>query len=187
MRLVAVEYLSMDGVTTDPGPMGEFKHRGWTVPYWNDEISKWQSDQLFASDALLLGRVTFEEFVASWPTRSGDPFTDRINGLPKFVASTTLTEPLDWNATLLAGDVRAAVAALKENPGGDLLIYGSGKLVSTLLEHDLIDEYQLLFYPLVLGSGERFFDDVADKVELTLERVEMTKTGIALLVYHPAV
>ena len=100
-KVVAAEYLSLDGVTEDPGGAGEFEHRGWTIPYWNDELAKYQSDQLFASDALLLGRVTYEEFVASWPLRSGDPFTDRMNSLPKFVASTTLEEPLEWNATLL--------------------------------------------------------------------------------------
>jgi hypothetical protein len=93
-RIVAAEYLSLDGVTEDPGPAGEYEHRGWTVPYWNDDIEKWQTDQLFASNALLLGRVTYEEFVASWPLRSDDPFTDRMNSLPKFVASTTLEEPL---------------------------------------------------------------------------------------------
>ena len=106
-RIVAAEYLSLDGVMEDPGPAGEYEHRGWTVPYWNDEVSKWQTDQLFASDALLLGRVTYDEFVASWPLRSGDPFTDRMNSLPKFVASTTLQEPLEWNSTLLEGVTRA--------------------------------------------------------------------------------
>jgi dihydrofolate reductase len=83
-------------VMEDPGPAGEDEHRGWTVPYWNDDIAKWQTDQLFTSDALLLGRVTYDEFVASWPLRSGDPFSDRMNSLPKFVASTTLQEPLEW-------------------------------------------------------------------------------------------
>jgi len=112
-RIVAAEYLSLDGVTEDSGPAGEYEHRGWTVPYWNDEIAKWQTDQLFASDALLLGRVTYEEFVASWPLRSGDPFSDRTNSLPKFVASTTLEEPLEWSSTLLKGDVVDAVAKLK--------------------------------------------------------------------------
>jgi hypothetical protein len=104
-RIVAAEYLSLDGVMEDPGPVGEYERRGWTVPYWDDDMAKWQTDQLFASDALLLGRVTYDEFVASWPLRSGDPFTDRMNSLPKFVASTTLRQPLEWNANLLEGDV----------------------------------------------------------------------------------
>ena len=184
-RIVAVEYLSLDGVIEDPGPSGEYEHRGWTVPYWNDEIAKWQTDQLFASDALLLGRVTYEEFVASWPLRSGDPFTDRMNSLPKFVASTTLQEPLEWNSTLLEGDVVDAVASLKEQPGEDILIYGSGALVNALLPHKLIDEYRFMIYPLVLGTGERFFRDGHDKRTLTLKRAETASTGVAMLLCEP--
>ncbi len=185
-RIVAAEYLSLDGVTEDPGPAGAYEHRGWTVPYWNDEIAKWQTDQLFSSDALLLGRVTYEEFVASWPLRSGDPFTDRMNSLPKLVASTTLEEPLEWNATLLRDDVAEAVSNLKEQPGEDVLIYGSGALVNTLLPHNLIDEYRLMIYPLVLGTGKRFFRDDNDKTTLTLTRVETAATGVAMLVCEPA-
>jgi dihydrofolate reductase len=125
-RVVAAEYLTLDGVTEDPGPAGEFEHHGWTIPYWNDELAQYQNELLFASDALLLGRVTYEESVASWPLRSDDPFTDRMNSLPKFVASTTLREPLQWNSTLLKGDVTEDVRKLRQQPGQDLLIYGSG-------------------------------------------------------------
>jgi dihydrofolate reductase len=185
-RIVAAEYLSLDGVTEDPGPAGEYEHRGWTVPYWNDEIAKWQTDQLFASDALLLGRVTYEEFVASWPLRSGDPFTDRMNSLPKYVASTTLQEPLEWNGTLLKDDVFDAVTNLKQQPGEDILIYGSGALVNTLLPHNLIDEYRFMIYPLVLGTGKRFFGDGNDKTTLTLKRTETASTGVTMLVCEPA-
>jgi dihydrofolate reductase len=184
-RVVAAEYLSLDGVTEDPGPAGGYEHRGWTVPYWNDEISKWQTDQLFASDALLLGRITYEEFVASWPLRSGDPFSDRMNSLPKFVASTTLREPLEWNSTLLKGDVVDGVANLKEQPGEDILIYGSGALVNTLMPHDLIDEYRFMIYPLVLGRGKRFFQDDNDKTTLALKRTETASTGVTMLVCEP--
>ena len=184
-RIVAIEYLSIDGVAEDPGPMGDYEHRGWTVPYWNDEIAKWQTDQLFASDGLLLGRVTYEEFVASWPLRSGDPFTDRMNSLPKFVASTTLQEPLEWNSTLLAGAVVDAVAKLKEQPGEDILVYGSGALVDTLLAHGLIDEYRFMIYPLVLGTGQRFFRDGNDKITLALKRAETSSSGVTMLVCEP--
>jgi dihydrofolate reductase len=182
-RVVVAEYLSLDGVAEDPGPAGEFEHRGWTVAYWNDELGEYQSDQLFASDALLLGRVTYEEFVASWPLRSGDPFTDRMNGLPKFVASTTLEEPLEWNANLLKGDVAEAVARLKQEPGQDLLVYGSGGLVDTLIQHDLIDEYRVMLYPLVLGTGERFFRDGGGKSTLTLNDVKTNGAGVVMLRY----
>jgi dihydrofolate reductase len=184
-RIVAAEYLSLDGVTDDPGPAGAYEHRGWTVPYWNDDIENWQTDQLFASDALLLGRVTWDEFVASWPLRSGDPFTDRMNSLPKFVASTTLQEPLEWNSTLLTGDVVGAVAKLKEQPGDDLLIYGSSALVNTLLPHGLIDEYRFMIYPVVLGTGRRFFHDDNDKTTLALKRTETSSTGVTMLVCEP--
>lgn len=191
-RIVAEAFLSLDGVTEDPGRFGEYEHRGWTVPYWNDEIKKWHTDQLFASDALLLGRVTYEEFVAIWPRRrpdearqglrSGDPFTDRMNSLPKFVVSTTLHEPLEWNSTLLKGDVADAVADLKEQPGEDILIYGSGALVNTLMPRNLIDEYRLMIYPLVLGRGKRFFRDGNDKTTLALKRSETSSTGVTMLV-----
>jgi dihydrofolate reductase len=185
-RIVAAEYLSLDGVMEDPGPAGEYEHRGWTVPYWNDEISKWQTDQLFASDALLLGRVTYDEFVASWPFRSGDQFTDRMNSMPKFVASTTLEEPLEWNATLLEGDGVEAVAKLKEQPGEALLIYGSSSLVNALLPYKLVDEYRFMIYPLVLGRGKRFFKEGNDKNTLELKRAETSSTGVTMLVCEPA-
>ncbi len=185
-KIVAAEYLSLDGVTEDPGPAGAFEHRGWTLPYWNDELAKYQSDQLFASDALLLGRVTYEEFVASWPLRSGDPFTDRMNSLPKFVASTTLEEPLEWNATLLQGDVAVEVAKLKQRPGQDILVYGSGELVNTLMQHNLIDVYRVMLYPLALGTGKRFFRDGGGKTTLKLTDVRTNGAGVVMLTYQPA-
>jgi dihydrofolate reductase len=184
-RIVAAEYLSLDGVTEDPGGAGEFKYRGWTIPYWNDELAEYQSELLFASDALLLGRVTYEEFVASWPLRSGDPFTDRMNSMPKFVASTTLEEPLEWNATLLRGDLANEVRKLKQKqPGHNLLIYGSGTLVDTLMQHQLIDVYRLMLHPLALGSGKRFFRERDEKTTLTLTDAKTTGTGVVVLTYE---
>jgi dihydrofolate reductase len=180
------EYLSLDGVTEDPGPAGDYEHRGWSVPYWNEDIARWQTDQLFASGALLLGRVTYEVFAASWPLRSGDPFTDRMNSLPKFVASTTLQAPLEWNATLLEGELGEAVRRLKEQPGEDLLVYGSSALVDTLLTHRLVDEYRFMIYPIILGTGKRFFKDQRSKRNLTLERTESSSTGVTMLVCQPA-
>ncbi len=182
--VVAAEYLTLDGVTEDPGPSGDFEKRGWTIPYWNDELSKFQSDLLFASDALLLGRVTYEEFVAAWPLRSGDPFTDRMNSLPKFVASKTLKGPLKWNATLLKGDVADEVAKLRNESGQNLLIYGSGALVKTLIQRNLIDMYRLMLYPIVLGSGERFFRGGVGTT-LSLSDAKTTAAGVAILTYVP--
>jgi dihydrofolate reductase len=184
-KVVVVEYLTLDGVTEAPGPTGEFARRGWTLPDWNDELATFQSDQLFASDALLLGRVTYEEFVAAWPARSGDPFSDRMNGLPKFVASTTLDEPLAWNATRLDGDAADEVATLKRQPGQDILVYGSGTLVDTLRRHDLVDEYRFVVYPLVLGGGKRLFAD-GSETALRLVEGKATGPGVALLTYLPA-
>jgi dihydrofolate reductase len=184
-RVIATEYMSLDGVMDDPGGTGEFEHRGWTIPYWNDEIAKYQSDQLFASDAFLLGRVTYEEFVASWPLMSGDPFTDRMNSLPKFVTSTTLEEPLEWNATLLKGDLAEEVVKLKQQSGQNLLIYGSGELVHRLIQHNLIDEYRLLVYPVVLGSGKRLFRD-GSTTTLKLVDTKTFSSGVVALTYQPA-
>jgi dihydrofolate reductase len=185
-KVVAAEYLSLDGVTQDPGPAGDFEHRAWTVPYWNDELATYQSDLLFASDALLLGRVTWQEFAASWPLRSGDPFTDRMNSIPKFVASATLNEPLEWNSTLLTGDLAEEVRKLKQQPGKDLLIYGSGELVNTLMQHNLIDLYRVMLYPLALGSGKRFFREGGNKMTLSLTDAKTTSTGVTVLTYQPA-
>ena len=185
-KIVAAEYVTLDGVAEDPGPAGEFEHRGWSLPYWNDELAEHQSELLFASDGLLLGRVTYEEFVASWPLRSGDPFTDRMNSLPKFVASTTLQEPLEWNATLLEGDVAEEVRKLKQERGQNLLIYGSGTLVHALRQHGLIDVYRVMLYPVALASGARFFREGGDKTALTLTNAKTTSTGVVVLTYEHA-
>jgi dihydrofolate reductase len=185
-QLIAAEYLSLDDRMEDPGPTGDFEHRGWTMPYWNDELAKYQADLLFASDALLLGRVTYEEFAAAWPSRSGDPFTDYINSLRKFVASRTLQEPLTWNATLLKGDVAEEVRKLKQQGGKSIVIYGSSELVNTLMQHHLIDVYRLMLYPIALGAGRRFFKDGGNKIALTLTSATTTTTGVAVLTYEPA-
>ena len=185
-QIIAAEYLSLDGRMEDPGPAGDYEHRGWTMPYWNDELMTYQSELLFASDTLLLGRVTYEEFAAAWPSRSGDPFTDRMNSLPKLVASRTLREPLTWNATLLKGDVAEAARRLKQQAGKSILIYGSSELVNTLTQHGLIDVYRLMLYPLTLGTGRRFFRDGGDTVGLALTSAKATSKGVAVLTYQPA-
>jgi dihydrofolate reductase len=182
-KLKLIEYVTLDGVMEDPGPAGDFKHRGWTVPYWNDEMAEAQSSELFASDTLLLGRATYDEFVASWPLRSGDPFTDKINSMKKVVASRDATKRLEWNATLLKGNLVDAVKELKQQPGHDILIYGSSTLVQTLMQHDLIDQYCLIMYPLVLGEGERLFKDGAQAKKLNLISTTTTKKGVTLLTY----
>jgi dihydrofolate reductase len=187
-KVVAAEYLTVDGVMTDPGGVGEIEYGGWSNPYFNDELAKNQSDQLFASDALLLGRVTFEGFAAAWPSmeESEGEFAVRMNALPKFVASRSLKEPLAWNGRLLKGDLAEEVATLKEQPGQDLLIYGSGELVNALHPLGLIDEYRLMVFPVTLGMGKHLFQAGSNKRDLKLSETRVTSTGVAVLTYRTA-
>ena len=174
-KIIAAEYLTLDGVMEDPA---------WTSPYFNDELGQTQRELLFASDALLLGRVTYEGFAAAWPGMTDEEgFADRMNSLPKFVASTTLNTA-EWNATILQSDVPAAVAELKQAPGQNLLIYGSGDLVETLRQHHLIDEYRLMIHPVVLGKGKRLFKESRPHTDLTLVATRTTSTGVLLLTYQ---
>ena len=176
-RVVWAEYVSIDGVVDEPS---------WTGPFWNDEISRIQREQLFRSDALLLGRVTYEGFANTWPNMTDpDGFADRMNRLPKYVASRTLKEP-KWNATKITGDVADAVSRLRRETGGDVLIYGSATLVYTLVEHDLIDEFRLMVHPIVVGRGKHLFRDEAARKTLRLMDVKTTSSGVAVMVYEPA-
>src|SRR5512146_557480 len=139
-RLVVSEFVTLDGVMQDPGGVGEIERGGWSMPYWHEEIGKVKFDQLFASDALLLGRVTYEGFASAWPDQTDEQgFADRINSLPKYVVSTTLQEATWNNSTLILGNVPEEVTRLKQQPGQDILIYGSADLTRTLMQHDLID------------------------------------------------
>jgi dihydrofolate reductase len=188
MRVVAVEYVTVDGVMQDPGGVGEIEHGGWSNAYFDEELGRVQFDQLFASDALLLGRVTFDGFAAAWPSmeETEGEFAVRMNALPKYVASRTLSEPLPWNGTLLGGDVVEEVAKLKQQPGRDLLIYGSGELVNALHPHGLIDEYTLMVFPVTLGVGKHLFREGTDKSDLSLTDARTTDSGVALLTYRTA-
>jgi dihydrofolate reductase len=167
-------YVSLDGVVENPA---------WTSPFWNDEISQMQEDYLFSSDALLLGRVTYEGFAASWPDmeESTGEFGQKMNAMPKFVASRTLTEA-DWNASIIDGDLAAEVRKLKEQPGQDLLIYGSGDLVDELTRLGLIDEYRLILYPVLVGTGKRIFTEDSERT-LRLKDTTSTSTGVVVLTY----
>jgi dihydrofolate reductase len=188
MRIVAAEYVSADGRMQMEDPEGQEEERGgWTAQFWSDELQEMQREQLFASDALLLGRVTYESFAASWPNFSDEQgFAERMNSLPKYVASRTLKEPLEWNATLLEGDAAEAVHKLKGEPGRDLLIYGSGQLVDTLTEQQLIDEYRLMIHPIILGRGKRLFESNPSRANLTLVDTRTTATGVTTLTYRQA-
>src|SRR5262245_6016737 len=185
-KVVAAEYVTADGVMQDPAGIGEIENGGWSNAYFNDELAKYQSDQLLASDALLLGRVTFEGFAAAWPAmeETEGEVAVRMNRLPKFVASKSLKEPLSWNGTLLKGDLGEKVVRLKQQPGQNILIYGSGALVDELHQHGLIDEYLLMVFPVTVGEGKRLFRG-GSKIDLKLANTWTTGTGVAVLTYEP--
>ncbi|HLY13767.1 MAG TPA: dihydrofolate reductase family protein [Candidatus Limnocylindrales bacterium] len=177
-KVVASTYITLDGFIDEPGR--------WSFPFWSEEASQFKAQELFASDALLLGRITYEGFAAAWPTMEGTgAFGEKMNGMPKYVASRTLTSA-SWNATVIEGDVADAVRALKATDGGDLLIGGSGQLVDFLTWHNLIDEYRLMVYPLVLGDGtKRLFTTVRNQAfELTASLG--LPNGVMVLTYRRA-
>jgi dihydrofolate reductase len=185
-RIVVTEFVSLDGVMEDPGGAEDFKHGGWSFAISRgDEGDKFKVDEAFSSEALLLGRVTYEGFAEAWPSREGE-FADKFNTMPKYVVSSTLKEP-EWNnSTVLSGDVVKEVEKLRQEQDGDIVIHGSGRLVQTLIEHDLVDELRLMVYPVVLGSGKRLFGETTDKKPLRLVDSKVVGDGVAILIYKPA-
>jgi dihydrofolate reductase len=187
MRKLNVSTLvTLDGVVTDPGGFGELEEGGWSLPFFDDEAQVFAYDQLMASDAFLCGRVTFERFAKAWPQIKEGAYAERMNSLPKFVASTTLKEPLEWNGTLLKGDVTEEIAKLKQQPGQDIVMYGSAELMHTLMQNDLIDQYRIWVHPLVLGSGKRLFKDGIERTDLSLVDAKPLRSGVVILTYQPA-
>ena len=193
MRMLRViEFLSLDGVMQAPGDPeedteGGFRHGGWQRPYFDEVLAATSAEGMAATDAYLFGRKTYEKMAAHWPTAPGDdPYAQHLNGTPKYVASTTLRS-LRWqNSTLIEGDVAEEVAKLKEQPGGNIAVLGSGVLVQTLIEHDLVDEYFLALFPIVLGSGKRLFRGADQPRRLSLVDSKATSTGGVILTYRPA-
>jgi dihydrofolate reductase len=191
-RIVAFESLSLDGVMQAPGRpdedrRGGFEHGGWATPYSDPAIGKAAQDGMGNTGGLLLGRRTYEDFHGFWPKQTDNPFTDVLDNSLKYVASTTLNEPLAWkNSKLLDGDATKAVAKLKREPGKDLVILGSGELVHALLGADLIDEFILLIHPLVLGSGRRLFRDGGAFATMELVDSKTSPKGVVIATYRPA-
>ena len=185
-RIVVTEFVSLDGVMEDPGGSESFRHGGWTFEIARgDEGDKFKLDETLSSEALLLGRVTYEGFAAAWPSRDGD-FADKFNSMPKYVVSSTLAEP-EWNnSTVLKGDLVDEVARLRQEQDGDIVVHGSARLVQTLVEHDLVDELRLMVFPVVLGSGRRLFGETSDKKPLRLVDSKVVGDGVAILIYEPA-
>ena len=177
MKVIVTEFMTLDGVIEAP--------HEWSFPYWSDETGKFKLDELLATDAHLLGRVTYERFAAAWPSRTDEAgFADRMNSLPKYVVSTTLRKA-EWNnSTIINENVAEEIAKLKKQPGGDILVAGSATLVRFLMENDLVDEYRLLTYPLVLGKGKRLFPDGMN-ASLKLTESRPMGSGVVLLRYQP--
>ena len=196
MRKVIVnEFMSLDGVAQAPGAADEdtsggFAHGGWHMGYMEDELSmKWVLASIVEAGGFLLGRRTFEIFADYWPNAPEEEqvIAEPLNTKPKYVVSTTLTEPLEWqNSTLLQGDAAKAVAALKQEDGADLHVIGSTELVQMLIEHDLVDEFRLMLDPVTLGGGKRFFRDDGSLRALRLVDSKVTTTGAILATYAPA-
>lgn len=178
-RVVVTEFVSLDGVMEDPRWTFEFD-RG-------DDGEKFKLDEVLASDALLLGRVTYEGFAEAWPSRTDEVgFADKMNSMAKFVVSTTLDE-VEWNnSTLIKDNVAEEVSKLKQQPGQDILVAGSRQLVHTLMQHDLVDEYRLMVFPVVLGSGKRLFEDGSEKTRLKLVDTKTVGEGVLILTYEPS-
>ena len=182
-RIAVTEFISLDGVIEDPGGAEDFKHSGWSFEISRgDDGDGFKLDETMASEALLLGRVTYEGFAKAWPERQGE-FADKFNTMPKYVVSSTLTDP-DWaNTTVLTGDLAQAVAELKDRHDGDIVVHGSAQLVQELLERDLVDELRLMVFPVVLGTGKRLFGETSDKKPLKLADSKLVGDGVAIMVY----
>jgi len=174
-KIVASEFVTLDGVIEAPNL--------WSFQFGSEEQNKYKFDELFASDALL-GRVTYQGFAAAWPTMPGTgAYGDRMNSLPKHVVSTTLATA-EWNASLIKGDIAEEVSKLKQQPGQDVLIFGSGDLVHTLTRLNLIDEYRVMIFPIVVGNGKHLFEDGQEKKDLKLVETKTFSSGVVVLTYQ---
>jgi dihydrofolate reductase len=190
-KLTVFNSLTLDGVMQAPGRpdedgRGGFARGGWAAPYMDEVMGRVAAEGMAGPGALLLGRRTYEDFHGFWPNQTDNPFTEVLDNTRKYVASTTLREPLGWrNSTLLAGDAAEAVARLKEQPGEDLTVLGSGALIQSLRRRDLVDRYVLLIHPLVLGSGRRLFPDGGPAATLRLVDSVPSTTGVIIATYQP--
>jgi dihydrofolate reductase len=191
-KIVVFNSVTLDGVMQSPGRpdedrRGGFEHGGWAMTYADPVMAGVAGEGMARGGGLLFGRRTYEDFYSVWPNRTDNPFTDVLNKSQKYVASSTLVEPLPWsNSVLLKGDVPDAVARLKERSGGDLVILGSGELIRSLMPRNLIDTYILLIHPLVLGCGRRLFTDGGSLARFRLVDSKPTTTGVVIATYEPA-
>jgi len=185
-RIVVTEFLSLDGVMEDPGGAEGTPFGGWTFRFPDPEGMKYKLDEILAHDAMLLGRVTYEGFAEAWPGRTDDiGFADRMNEMPKYVVSRTLDEPTWNNTTVISGNVAERIARLKETPGNDILVVGSRTLAQFLMDADLVDEYRLMVFPIVLGGGARLFGPAPAAPILHLTAAHPLASGTVILTYTP--
>jgi dihydrofolate reductase len=185
-RIVVTEFISVDGVIEDPGGAEDYKHSGWSFEInRGDEGDQFKLDETMASEALLLGRVTYQGFAEAWPPREGE-FADKFNNMPKYVVSSTLSDPEWTNTTVVNGNLEEAVSDIKGRHDGDIVVHGSAQLAQELLERDLVDELHLMVFPVVLGTGKRLFGETSDKKALKLADSKLVGDGVAIMVYGRA-
>jgi dihydrofolate reductase len=183
-RIIVTEYMSVDGVVEAPSGSETFERVGWTDPFKRGpEGDRFKVDETMASEAMLLGRVTYTAFAAVWPSVPGD-FAAKFNGMPKYVVSRTLTNPSWTNTTVLSGEVVEEVTRLREQHGGDIVVHGSAQLAQALIEHNLVDELRLMIYPVIVGAGKRLFAETSTKKNLRLVDRKTFNDGVHLLVYR---
>jgi dihydrofolate reductase len=183
-RIVVTEFVSLDGVMEDPGGSENFKYGGWTFEISRgEEGDKFKLDETMSSEALLLGRRTYEGFAEAWPSRDGE-FADRLNSMPKYVVSSTLEDPEWTNSTVLNGDLAEEARRVRDEHEGDIVVHGSAQLVQGLLESDLVDELRLMVFPVVLGDGKRLFGQTSGKKPLRLKSTQTVGDGVAILIYE---
>ena len=186
-RVVVTEYVSLDGVIEAPGGTEDYEHVNWAMDFnRGPEGDRFKEQENRDSEAVLLGRITYEEFAKSWPAMEGE-FADKLNSVAKHVVSSTLEEPLQWsNSQLVKGDLLEEVGKLREHASGDIVVHGSAQLAQELFEHDLVDELRLMVYPIILGSGKRLFASLSDKKRMRLTLSKTVGDGITILVYERA-
>lgn len=185
-KIVVSEFVSLDGVMEDPGGAEGTKYGGWTFDFSSPEQEQFKAEELVKADALLLGRRTYQGFAAAWPTMEGTgAYGEKMNSMPKYVVSTTITEPT-WNATVLKGDLAGELPKLKQQIAQDILVFGSGQLVQALVAQDLIDEYRLMVFPVILGAGKRIYPEGVEKKTLRLVETRPLASGVTILTYEPA-
>jgi dihydrofolate reductase len=189
-KVVVTEFITLDGVIESPGGGEGFAHDGWSFKFnRGEEADKFKYDELMAADAQLLGRVTYQGFARAWPSMGGNEFGDRMNNMPKYVVSNTLSDAdATWtNSAVIRGDAASQIARLKEQVARDIVIAGSAKLVQFLADHDLVDEYRLMVFPVVLGTGKRLFADLAAPSTMRLvDSKAVGPDGVIILTYQPA-